>query len=206
LEIEHLLILRDTPFLTQGRLCCLAQLKYNPLMMEEFLDVITKDDVVIGKETRKKIHQSGFWHRGAHVFLFDTDGRMLIQKRSANRASNPLRLDCSVSEHVQSGESYRDAAARGMKEELGMEGVVLKQLVKFRMNYGLNDNEISVIYEGKIGTAKIIFDKVEIEQIFYMGMDEIKEKTQTEPELFCDWFVEMMNWYFDKPAKLIALE
>src|SRR5690606_32035914 len=112
-------------------------------MTEETLDVVDEQDNIIGKETRKKVHELGLWHRGVHVFLFDTDGNLLIQKRSADRTSNPLRLDGSVSEHVQSGESFHQAAIRGMKEELGLEPIDIKKLAKFRMNYGIHDNEIS---------------------------------------------------------------
>ncbi|MBL8098210.1 MAG: NUDIX domain-containing protein [Anaerolineales bacterium] len=175
-------------------------------MSDEYLDIVNEQDVTIGKETRKKVHEIGLWHRGAHVFLFDKDGKMLIQKRNASRASNPLRLDCSVSEHVLAGESYAEAAIRGLKEELGIENVELKQLVKFRMNYGINDNEISVIYEGKIDSQQIDFDKNEVEEVFYMSMDEIKEKSQNEKNLFCDWFVQMMNWYFERETRLIVMD
>ena len=63
-------------------------------MATEYLDVINEEDKVIGKETRAKVHQLGLWHRGVHVFLFTSDGKLLIQKRSADRASNPLKFDC----------------------------------------------------------------------------------------------------------------
>lgn len=175
-------------------------------MSEEYLDIVDEQDVTIGKETRKKVHEVGLWHRGVHVFLFNKDGKMLIQKRSADRASNPLRLDCSVSEHVQSGESYLDAARRGLKEELGVAGIQIKRLTKFRMNYGINDNEISEIYTGEIDTQNINFDNNEIETVFYISMDEIKEKMQHEQNLFCDWFVQMMNWYFEKETRLILMD
>jgi isopentenyl-diphosphate delta-isomerase len=175
-------------------------------MSQEFLDVVNEEDVVTGKETRKKVHKVGLWHRGVHVFLFDKDGKMLIQKRSADRASNPLRLDCSVSEHVQSGESYLDAAIRGLHEELGIGRIELRQLLKFKMNYGINDNEFSVIYEGKIESQEIAFDKNEIAEVFYMSLDEIKEKVQNEKNLFCDWFVQMMNWYFEKETRLSVMD
>lgn len=175
-------------------------------MSTEYLDVVSEVDEVIGKETRKKVHEIGLWHRGVHVFLFNESGEMLIQKRSADRSSNPSKLDCSVSEHVQAGENYWDAATRGLKEELGIENVELKQLVKFKMNYGINDNEISVIYAGKIESQLINFDPVEIEEVFYMSMDEIREKTKTDKDLFCDWFVQMMNWYFEKEIRLIVID
>jgi len=174
-------------------------------MSDEYLDIVNEQDVTIGKETRKRVHEIGLWHRGVHVFLFDKDGKMLIQKRNASRASNPLRLDCSVSEHVLAGESYTEAAVRGLREELGIENIELKQLIKFRMNYGINDNEISVIYKGKIDSQQIDFDKNEIEEVFYMSIDDIKEKTQNEKNLFCDWFVQMMNWYFERETRMVVM-
>lgn len=174
-------------------------------MTTEYLDVVNEEDEIIGKDTRKKVHELGLWHRGVHVFLFNEQGEMLIQKRSADRTSSPSLLDCSVSEHVQAGENYFEAAIRGMKEELGIENIELKQLVKFRMNYGINDNEISVIYEAKIESQQIDFDKTEIAEVFYLSKDEIKEKTQNEKILFCDWFVQMMNWYFERETKLMVM-
>lgn len=175
-------------------------------MKTEYLDVVSEEDKVVEKETRKKVHELGLWHRGVHVFLFNDQGEMLIQKRSADRTSSPSLLDCSVSEHVQTGESYLDAAIRGLKEELGIEGIELRQLIKFKMNYGINDNEISVIYEGKIESQLINFDIVEIEEVFYMDMNEIKEKTQNEKESCCDWFVQMMSWYFERETRLIVMD
>jgi isopentenyldiphosphate isomerase len=91
-------------------------------MAEELLDIVDDNDIVLGREPRSTVHKVGLQHRGVHVFLFTTDGKMLVQKRSADRASSPSMLDCSVSEHVKAGESYREAAIRGMKEELGLEG------------------------------------------------------------------------------------
>lgn len=174
-------------------------------MTQEYLDVVNQEDVMTGKETRKKVHEVGLWHRGVHVFLFDKDGKMLIQKRSADRSSNPSKLDCTVSEHVQAGESYQQAAMRGLKEEMGLENIEIKKIVKFRMVYGINDNEISEIYEGVLGDSSVNFDSVEIESISFMGLDEIKEKMRTDTDSFCYWFVQMMNWYFKRETNLVVL-
>ncbi len=175
-------------------------------MSDELLDIVNDEDVVVGQEMRSTVHQKGLQHRGAHVFLFSDEGKMLIQKRSADRASSPSMLDCSISEHVQSGESYLDAAMRGMKEEMGVEGVDLKPLGTIKMEYGHNDNEISRIYEGRVKPELVRFDPVEISEIKYMSVEEIRDGILNEKGLFCGWFVEIMNWYFHKPTKLIVLE
>ena len=79
-------------------------------MADELLDIVNNEDIVTGQEMRSTVHQLGLQHRGVHVFLFTRDGKILVQKRSADRAASPSALDCSVSEHVKAGESYLDAA------------------------------------------------------------------------------------------------
>ncbi len=174
-------------------------------MADELLDVVNDEDIVVGQEMRSTVHQKGLQHRGVHVFLFSEDGKMLIQKRSADRASSPSKLDCSISEHVKAGEEYFEAAMRGMKEEMGVEGIDLKALVTIKMEYGPNDNEISRIYEGRVSPEQVRFDPVEISEVMYMSLDEIKAGIVNEEGKYCGWFVEIMNWYFQKPTKLTVL-
>ena len=171
-------------------------------MADELLDIVTDEDTVTHQEMRSTVHQLGLQHRGVHVFLFTPDGKMLVQKRSADRAASPSALDCSVSEHVKAGESYLDAAIRGMKEEMGVDGIEIKELVKFRMNYGTNDNEISTLYEGIVDPATVKFDPIEIEKINYYSVDELQEMIESGNVKFCGWFVELLNWYLEKSTKM----
>jgi isopentenyl-diphosphate delta-isomerase len=171
-------------------------------MADELLDVVNDEDVVTGQAMRSVVHQQGLQHRGVHVFLFNEQGEMLIQKRSADRANSPSLLDCSVSEHVKAGESYLEAAVRGLKEEMGVDGIELKLLGKIQMEYGHNDNEISVIYKGKVDSQQVRFDPEEISEVKYMKLDEIRAGIVDEKAIYCGWFVELMNWYFGQDARL----
>lgn len=171
-------------------------------MADELLDVVNDEDMVTGQVMRSVVHQQGLQHRGVHVFLFNEQGEMLIQKRSADRANSPSLLDCSVSEHVKAGESYLDAAMRGLKEEMGVEGIEVKLLGKIQMEYGPNDNEISVIYEGKVQPGQVKFDPEEISEVKFMSLDDIRAGINNEKKIYCGWFVELMNWYFGQAARL----
>ena len=153
--------------------------------MDELLDIVNDKDIVIGHEMRSITHQLGLQHRGVHVFLFAPDGKMLVQKRSMDRAQSPSMLDCSVSEHIKAGESYYDAAVRGMKEEMGLEEIEINPLVKFRMNYGINDNEISTLYKGVVDPNKVKFDPIEIEEVFPFSLDELIEMIEVGNVKFC---------------------
>jgi len=175
-------------------------------MSDELLDIVDDQDVVIDRQMRSRAHELGLQHRGVHVFLFTSENKMLIQKRSADRIQAPSALDCSVSEHVKAGESYFDAAMRGLKEELGLTGVEITPIIKFKMKYDINDNEISTLYEGVIVPEKVGFDLGEIEQIAYHNADEINEMMRDENIKFCGWFVELMKWYWGNPAQLTILK
>jgi isopentenyldiphosphate isomerase len=171
--------------------------------MDEILDIVNGNDIVTGQKSRSMVHQTGLLHRGVHIFLFTQDRKMLVQKRSADRSSSPSALDCSVSEHVKAGENYLEAALRGMREEMGVEGIEIKPLIKFQMNYGVNDNEISTLYEGLVDPTKVKFDPVEIEEIYYYNMDELSDLNNSGKVKFCGWFVELLNWYSGKETKML---
>lgn len=171
-------------------------------MADELLDVVSDSDEVNGQAMRSVVHQQGLWHRGVHVFLFNEQGEMLIQKRSADRANSPSLWDCSVSEHVKAGESYLEAAMRGLKEEMGVEGIEISRRGKIQMEYGVNDNEISEIYEGRLNGKSVQFDPEEIAEVKFMSLDDIRTGIIQDKERYCYWFVELMNWYFGQAARL----
>jgi isopentenyldiphosphate isomerase len=173
--------------------------------MDELLDVINDEDVVIDQQMRSTVHQLGLQHRGVHVLLFTPEGKMLVQKRSADRAACPSSLDCSVSEHVKAGEGYLDAALRGMKEELGLEAIDIQPLAKIMMIYGPNDNEISMIYQGTIKDVQITFDPIEIDEVRYHNVNEIQDMIKNRGVAFCGWFIEIVNWYTRETNHLTVL-
>ncbi len=175
-------------------------------MPDELFDIVDENDLVIDQQMRSTVHELGLWHRGVHIFLFTPERKMLIQKRSADRVHSPSMLDCSVSEHVKAGESYLEAAIRGMQEELGITDIEIKPIVKFKMSYGVNDNEISALYEGIVDSEKVKIDTVEIEQIAYYSADEMHEMMKDENIKFCGWFIEIMKWYWGIPSQLTVLK
>ena len=175
-------------------------------MPDELFDIVDEQDRVIGQETRSIVHQRGLWHRGVHVFLFTRDGKLLVQTRSKDRAHAPSTLDCSVSEHVRAGEEFYTAAIRGLSEELGVEGIELRPLVKFRMNYGSNDNEISELYQGEVDPATVRFDPVEIDRIDYFNVPEIEKLLASKETSFSYWFEQILHWYLGNPSALQVLE
>jgi isopentenyl-diphosphate Delta-isomerase len=86
----------------------------------ELLDIVDAHGTPTGLVLPKKqVHAEGLTHRDVHVWVTDGE-RLLEQQRQWDKKIMPGQWDISVSEHVQAGERYRDAAVRGVAEELGL--------------------------------------------------------------------------------------
>lgn len=167
--------------------------------MEELVDVVDRDDVKIGTATRSEVHASGAWHRGVHVLVFNPRGELLLQRRSSKKDKSPRTLDLSVSEHAKSGESFEEAAIRGLREELGIKTIPFARVLKFRMAYGPGDNMISVLYESNFG-GKVRLDSSEVEGVVPMDAERTRMLVEEDGERLAPWARELLRWYLRLPS------
>src|SRR5262249_32709688 len=88
---------------------------------QELFDLISEDDVVIGRVRRGEAHQDpSLLHRSVQVLVFGGDGRLLLQRRSRRKDLFPSYYCAAASGHVMAGEGYLETAAREIEEELGI--------------------------------------------------------------------------------------
>lgn len=110
----------------------------------EILDIINDADETVGSATRHEIHRNGFMHRAVHIFVFNHEGKIYVQRRVCCKDSHPLKLDSSAAGHVDSGEDYHEAAIRELFEELNIGPQLIEEL-----RYGPapeTDNERVALY------------------------------------------------------------
>lgn len=92
-----------------------------PDLSQELLDLVDEAGEVVGTATREKVHREGLLHRAVHALVWHPDGRLLLQKRAASKASYPGCWDTSVGGHVGAGEDPCTALQRECSEELGID-------------------------------------------------------------------------------------
>lgn len=88
---------------------------------DELFDVVDASDAVIGQKTRGEVHANDLLHRAVHIWVFRSDGQLLLQMRSPLKDQYPSTWTSSASGHVDAGETYETAAYRELQEELGLE-------------------------------------------------------------------------------------
>jgi isopentenyl-diphosphate delta-isomerase type 1 len=98
----------------------------------EYLDIVDAKDRVVGRALREQCHGNpDLIHRAVHVFLFNGQGDLFLQKRAANKDIAPDRWDASVGGHVAAGESWMHAAQRELQEEMDIGGILLNPLYTY---------------------------------------------------------------------------
>lgn len=75
---------------------------------------------VVGVAVRTEAIRAGRLHRVATVVCRDREGRILVHRRPADVSRFPGGYNGLIGGAVNAGESYEDAAARELPEELGV--------------------------------------------------------------------------------------
>lgn len=91
----------------------------NPI--PEMFEIVDEAGKVIGIAPRRQCHGNpALIHRSVHVIVLSRDGRILLQKRSADKDIQPGKWDTAVGGHLLAGEDYETAARRELSEEIGL--------------------------------------------------------------------------------------
>ena len=163
--------------------------------MEELFETYDDAGRPMGLMARHRVHTLGAWHRSAHVFLFDSAGALLVQRRAPDKDLYPDLWDYSVGEHLVPGETYLAAARRGLQEELGVTGVLLEPIGGVRRwrshqaELALTDNELQQAYTG-VHDGPFVPDANEVAEVRTIRLDALAAEIERTPERFTPWFVK----------------
>lgn len=159
----------------------------------ELFAVFDRNGQQLGLRPRHEVHREGLWHKSAQVLVFDVQGRLLMQQRAADKDLYANLWDYSVGEHLQPGESFREAAVRGLREELGVTEVDHfhplggQRWVEIETRHHA-DREIQQAfrceYQGVLRP-----DPVEVAQVKYMALPDLAAWLAAAPDAFTPWFV-----------------
>jgi isopentenyl-diphosphate delta-isomerase type 1 len=161
-------------------------------MPEEIFDVVDENDQVVGQAPRSVVHAQQLAHRAVHVFVFNSRGELLLQKRSVRKDEYPLCYTSSASGHLGAGETYEAAAPRELEEELGLSGR-LEWLAKF--SAGPNTSQEHTVLFRTTSDVSPEFDADEIDAVSFHSIDEIARMLEREPAMFSPCFVTLFKWY-----------
>jgi isopentenyldiphosphate isomerase len=86
---------------------------------DALVDIVDEHDNVVAVATRRQMRAENLRHRSVGVAVLDAQERVLIHRRADNKDVWPGRWDLCVGGVLDSGETWEDAAARELAEEIG---------------------------------------------------------------------------------------
>ncbi len=178
----------------------------------EYLDVLdTRGNPTGQKKTKAEIHEAGDWHRAVHVWIVNSKGELLIQKRSPEKDSHPNMWDISGAGHVSSGETPIMSALREVEEELGVSfpkekfehlfGLTQQSIQK---NGAWKNNEFNDVYliEADLNVNTLKLQKEEVAEVKFIPYKKFEEEISSgddkyvpHPEEYRRLFEELHKRY-----------
>lgn len=154
----------------------------------ELLDIITKEGLPTGiTKNRKEVHKRGDLHGVVHVWVFDRDKNIILQKRHKNKKMFPDFWDISCAGHIQAGETPEDAAWRELNEELSLEKQDLHGIEFINTIYEgwktdkYINREIAYIYATRIQSkVEFIAASTEVTGIEILPLEQFERLTQIQ--------------------------
>ncbi len=160
--------------------------------MSDFIDVLSDSGLRTGEILpRAEIHRLGKYHRAVHLYLFNSNGEVFLQKRALTVDHFPGFFGISVTGHIKAGEFSSDCVRREVEEELGIDSSQLKLdfLFSFFQEAILNetyiDRQFNDVYitRADIQPEMIAFDRSEVSEVKFVSFEHFREmvmSTSTE--------------------------
>ena len=160
------------------------------------LELVDEDGRTIGTAEKLAAHQApGQLHRAFSVFLFDEQGRLLLQQRALGKYHSPGVWSNTCCGHPYPGEAPFAAAARRTFEELGVSPSLLAEAGTVRYNHpdpesGLVEQEFNHLFVGMV-QAELRPDASEVGDTAFVTAAELAERHAKGP--FSAWFMTVLD-------------
>jgi len=148
----------------------------------EQIDVVDENDNYIRTIDRATYYAECLkYNRFVNIFVANSKGELLVPKRKLSKSLYPGCYDFSCGEHVQAGETYIQAAERGIMEELVMGPERLKSLGTLLPRDGVS-NPMEVFLVQLDAKDKVETD--EFESLHWMELGELEKLVDSAPDTF----------------------
>lgn len=157
--------------------------------MNQPLILVDKDDNETGSAEKLFAHQNGLLHRAFSIFIFNSHGELLLQKRAENKYHSGGLWSNTCCSHPCKDEQIGDTIKRRLMEEMGMEcGTEFKFKFIYQKHFenGLTEHELDHVYFGK-SDALPVPDPMEVQDWKYISLRRLQSEIHLHPERFSAW-------------------
>lgn len=160
------------------------------MMITDSVVLVNEFDEEVGTMEKMEAHRQALLHRAFSVFIFNSRGEMLLQRRALTKYHSGGLWTNACCSHPRPGEAVEAAATRRLQEELGF---VTPLEAAFSFTYkapfdnGLTEYEfdhvLTGLYDGIIEPVP-----EEVCEVCHMPMDDIRADLLAHPGKYTEWF------------------
>ncbi len=129
--------------------------------------------------SREEVHRLGLWHKTVHIWIVNGKNEVLLQKRCAQKETNPNKWTTATSGHLSAGDSSMEGAIRELGEEIGL------QVEENELQYLFTVKDCAVVENSE---KRIIENELVDVYLIKKDINITKLKLQEEEVASVKWF------------------
>ena len=168
--------------------------------MSEQLILVNEKDEPVGFQEKLKAHQLGQLHRAFSIFVFNSVGQLMLQKRALGKYHCGGLWSNTCCGHPRPKEKLSEAVHRRLQEEMGFDCKledVFEFVYKIKFANGLWEHEYVHIFFGQYEKAPTI-NSEEAATWKWIDLGDLKKDIKLNPKQYTYWFKkELAHSKFD---------
>jgi isopentenyl-diphosphate delta-isomerase len=163
--------------------------------------LVTEDDRSLGTGDKLRAHAEGWLHRAFSIFIFDDNGRLLLQQRTEDKYHSGGLWSNTCCSHPRPGESYREAARRRLPEEMGFEASltpVFEETYHLPVGDDLVEHEYNQIFVGRAADPDVRPSADEVADWTWVRPDALRDDVAARPDHYTSWFRHLLDPALDR--------
>lgn len=157
--------------------------------MNSFVILVDKNDNAIGIEEKIKAHQDALLHRAFSIFIFDKEGKLLIQQRGLSKYHSAGLWSNTCCSHPRPEEDILASAHRRLNEEMGFD-CELSEIFSFKykteFDNTLTENEYDHVFVGYYD-SKLTPNSSEVNAYKFVDIKWLEDDLQKHPNIYTIW-------------------
>jgi isopentenyl-diphosphate delta-isomerase len=167
------------------------------VLQRNLVILVNERDEWMGTADKLSVHQSGALHRALSIFITNSKGELLLQRRAAGKYHSGGLWSNACCSHPTPGEPTMSAASRRLKEELGIDTVLtLSTRLRYKADVsdGLKEHEFDHVFTGR-WDGPVRPHAEEVSEVRWIDYEALDSWMQEEPAAFTSWFpILLMAW------------
>lgn len=169
--------------------------------MEEW-DIYTENREKTGRvHIRGEKMKEGEYHLVVTALIFNSEGKLLIQQRQAEKEGWPNFWDFSAAGSALKGENSQQAMAREVKEELGIIVDLSNSHLKFSWHFPNGFDDFWIIYQD-VSLEEMTLQKEEVQNVRWVTQEEVNQLAAEGKMIPYFFLKDVCSWMHNKNLTL----